>query len=124
MNDRSTEALLARRALAEKATPGPWKKKRRRFFAESEEVPYVVAGIVILFAMRNGECQADHNADFCAANDPPTVIEDIDEILRLRAEVARLEKESDYLATRLSIMVDRLIALKAARMAVEEKHDE
>lgn len=94
-SSRTRDALLARRAIAAKATPGPWEKKRRRFFAESEEVPYVVAGIVILFTMQNGERLADYNAYFCVANNPSTSIEDIDEILRLRAEVERLKEENE-----------------------------
>lgn len=94
-SSRTKDALLARRAVATKATPGQWKKKRRRFFAESEEVPYVVAGIAILFTMQNGERMADYNADFCVANNPSTVIADIDEILRLRAEVEQLKKDNE-----------------------------
>ena len=55
----------------------------------------MVAGIAILFTMQNGERMADYNADFCVANNPSTVIADIDEILRLRAEVEQLKMENE-----------------------------
>ena len=38
-------------------------------------------------------------AEYLMSNDPPTVIATIDELLRLRAQVASLEKEADWLAT-------------------------
>lgn len=84
----TTVSLLARRALAEKATPGPWVRKGG----------YLVYGP---WGDRpvSGEEGILNPADAAhiAANDPPTVIADIDEILRLRAQVERLEKEADWL---------------------------
>lgn len=38
------------------------------------------------------------DAQYIAANSPDVVRDDIDEILRLRAEVERLEKEVDWMA--------------------------
>lgn len=46
--------------------------------------------------------QPSRDAAFIASNPPETVMADIDEILRLRAEVARLEKEADWLAQTLA----------------------
>ena len=113
-SDRTTEALLARRALAEKATPGPWVRK-------GEYLVYGPWGDRPVSGKEGILNPAD--AAHIAANDPPTVIADIDEILRLRAEVEfwrqetqdvrenfertlqcerdktdRLEKEADWLA--------------------------
>lgn len=52
------------------------------------------------------DCSREHdhdkktkaNALYIAANSPDVVMDDIDEILRLRAQVERLEKEADWLA--------------------------
>ena len=147
--DRSIESLLARRALASKATPGPWANNDNveRLFGRKPHDWWVVyadfcgiKGAQILQCSMYGATEAEQiesrkkekmcdpgisgcNAAHIAANDPSTVIADIDEILRLRAEVAfwrqetqdvrenfertlqcerdktdRLEKEADWLA--------------------------
>ena len=85
-NDLSTESLLARRALAEKATPGPW------FFT------YNYTPIFDSYGDTIGHIDKNSDAAFVAANDPTTVIATIGEIIRLRGEVERLEKEADWLA--------------------------
>lgn len=152
-NDRTTESLLARRALASKATPGPWANNDNveRLFGRKPHDWWVVyadfcgiKGAQILQCSMYGATEAEQiesrkkekmcdpgisgcNAAHIAANDPSTVIADIDEILRLRAEVAfwrqetqdvrenfertlqcerdktdRLEREADWLAEQLS----------------------
>lgn len=59
----------------------------------------------------------ESDAAHIAANSPDVVMADIDEILRLRADVERLEKEANWLATRLAnalidpILIDDLQAL-------------
>lgn len=130
MNDRSTEALLARRALAEMATPGPWASYvnvKATFGVKAHDWGQVYARVgehvwAILSmnlnrlspaeeaeartALREGRGidpgQPGRDAAFIASNPPETVMADIDEILRLRAEVARLEKEADWLAQTLA----------------------
>lgn len=90
-NNCTTVSLLARRALAEKATPGPWVRKGG----------YLVYGPWGDRPVSDKEGILNPaDAAHIAANDPPTVIADIDEILRLRAQVERLEKEADWLAER------------------------
>lgn len=100
--DLSTEALLARRALAEKATPGKWKITgvsavngcycHRLIY--SDENPHHM--ITFMHNMSNCKCAED--AAHIAANSPDVVIASINEILNLRAQVVRLEKEVDWLA--------------------------
>lgn len=88
-DNRTTGSLLARRALAEKATPGPWVRERG-FLVYGPWGDRPVSGEEGIL----NPADAAH----IAANDPPTVIADIDEILRLREEMERLEKEADWLA--------------------------
>ena len=98
-NDRTTEALLARRALAEEATPGPWESVYDYCVLPNiyDDRP---ANVLI------ADCSREHdhdkktkaNALYIAANSPDVVMDDIDEIMRLRAQVERLEKEADWLA--------------------------
>lgn len=98
--DRTTESLLARRALASKATPGPWKK----VIAGLERVVIDSKGTVICtvcldedFSDKETERQVLANLYYIAVNSPAIVMADIDEILRLREQVERLEKEADWL---------------------------
>lgn len=93
-NNRTTESLLARRELAEKATPEKW--NLLQIFAEDEN--YVGPETWADMGKAVCICRYAKDAQYIAANDPPTVIADIDEILRLRAQVERLEKEADWLA--------------------------
>lgn len=98
-NNRTTESLLFRRALAEKATPGPWKSVYDYCVLPNiyDDRP---ANVLI------ADCSREHdhdkktkaNALYIAANSPDVVMADIDEILRLREQVERLEKEADWLA--------------------------
>lgn len=127
--DRSTTALLARRAIAAQATPGPWWVKSPPCF-----VPFtcVVKSSAGNLAGLNGPESAAH----IAANSPDVVTADIDEILHLRAKVGRLEKEADWLAQKIIERSDICGARKctmprncvrcqreAARMAVEPEND-
>ena len=82
-NNRTTEALLARRALAEKATPGPWEVDK----SEITSAVYVETDWGHLI------CESDdEDAAHIAANSPDVVMADIDEILRLRTENEKLRK--------------------------------
>lgn len=88
-DSRTTESMLARRELAEKATPGPWEVDK----SEITSAVYVETDWGHLI------CESDdEDAAHIAANSPGVVMADIDEILRLRAQVERLEKEADWLA--------------------------
>ena len=91
-NDRSDAALQKRLELAKKATHGPWALwewdngvKEIRSNADPDE---------------DHVCRVWHkkDGDFLAKNSPIEVQADIEEILRLRQEVARLNKEADWLA--------------------------
>lgn len=81
--DLSTEALLVRREIAEKATPGPWEKMFETAVGtdNGHQVPLHIAST-------NFESDAAH----IAANAPDVVIATIDELLRLRAENGRLKE--------------------------------
>ena len=100
-DSRTTEALLARRELAEEATPGPW----GQVIAGLERVVIDSKGTVVCtvcldedFSDKETERQVLANLYYIAVNSPAIVMADIDEILRLRAQVERLEKEADWLA--------------------------
>lgn len=94
--DRSIESLLARRELAEKATPGPWKPGTSVFLKQET----IIASMGYIAAEPIGVSYPTtcYNFAHIAANSPDVVMDDIDEILRLRAQVERLEKEADWLA--------------------------
>lgn len=85
MTDRTTESLLARRELAEKATPGPWIRER---------------GFLVYGPWRGRPVSGKEgilnpaDAAHIAANSPDVVMDDIDEILRLRAEVEFWRQET------------------------------
>ena len=93
-SDRTTEALLARRELAEKATPEKW--NLLQIFAENEN--YVGPETWADMGKAVCICRYAKDAQYIAANSPDVAMADIDEILRLRAQVERLEKEADWLA--------------------------
>lgn len=135
MNDRTSESLLARRALAKKATPEKWNLLQT--FAEDEN--YVGPQTWGDMGKAVCICRYAKDAQYIAANSPDVVMADIDEILRLREEIKRLECEADWLAERASatdcLMDDTVenctkknfpcVACfrEAARKAVEENHD-
>jgi hypothetical protein len=95
VTNRTTESLLARRALAEKATPGPW----GQVIAGLERVVIDSKGTVICtvcldedFSDKETERQVLANLYYIAVNSPAIVMADIDEILRLRTENEKLRK--------------------------------
>ena len=99
-NNRTTESLLARRALAEKAAKGDWYMFRLTHPSDHFNVrASFSAANVEQICQCNAPTDANQaNATHIAANSPDVVMDDIDEILRLRAQVERLEKEADWLA--------------------------
>lgn len=137
-NDRSTERLLQRERIAEeagKAHPVEW----------GTDIRYNLKMTAV--CADNGEplCMMTDDEDVATAthialSDPGTTQQDIEEIIKLRAEnerlrgeVARLDKEADWLAESLDI-ITRFCApevindlkykswREAARNAVEEKN--
>ena len=95
-DDRSDAAMRERLVIAEKATQGPWALwewdngvKEIRSNADPDE---------------DHVCRVWHkkDGDFLAKNSPREVQADIEEILRLRQEVVRLDKETDWLVKILS----------------------
>lgn len=135
--DLSDRALRARRAIAEKATPGPWAVQIYNggpypgpFQIWSQSAPNAILVSISV--------EGSRNCAHIAANSPDVIMADIDEILHLRAEVERLNKEADWLAERISIRdcvmgdtVENCIYKEfpcaecfreAARKAVEESH--
>lgn len=134
-NNRSDAALRERLVIAGKATNGPWKTDEVVTRKKDFEPSYVVKdkdGFTIVDVLPVPAYQA--NAAHIAASSPDVVRADIEEILRLRKEVARLNKEADWLGLRLwgtggvppvedfDVRADRIkMWRKAARKAVEEK---
>ncbi len=131
MNARTTESLLARRALAEKATPGRWDVIENledqtqcsvRIISPKHHIVLRDAWITFTDAL------------FIVRHSPDVVMDDIDEILRLREKVERLEKEADWLARicaeqmlegvdEASVQWWREKAREAAREAVKEDNN-
>lgn len=104
--DLSTEALLVRREISEKATPGPWGVKCERhdntcheYLILTEDGDKIVGADkidpreVYYRSLPEAICSLDsHDAAHIAANSPDVVIATIDELLRLRAENGRLKE--------------------------------
>lgn len=124
-NNRSDAALRERLKIAGKATPGSWSLQ------DKGAIPLVYGpnGERIAKAVDNLEDTAH-----IAASSPDVVKADIEEILRLRKEVARLNEEADWLGLRLwgtggvppvedfDVRADRIkMWREAARKSVEEK---
>lgn len=99
-NDRSTERLLQRKQVAEeagKAHPGEW----------GTDIRYNLKMTAV--CADNGEpmCIVTDDEDVATAthialSDPGTTQKDIEEIIKLRAENERLNKEADWLVKMLS----------------------
>lgn len=99
-NNRSDAALRERLVIAEKATP---KGESTLWMVD----PAVPRDLCIRDAFNERiltmeDCTATAAAHHIAASSPDVVREDIEEILRLRKEVARLDKEADWLVKMLS----------------------
>ena len=82
--DLSIEALLVRREIAEKATPGPWQQSTTGLSLIGN-----INGRYLSHVAEVSGIDADH----IAANSPDVAIATVDELLRLRAENERLERE-------------------------------
>lgn len=116
--DLSTVALLAHRAKAEAATPGTWVEKILPDGDFDDDATFVTTQVredaskIEIAKLENASPYDDDpnefileqraNAAHIAANSPVVVMAHVDEILRLRAEVERMEKEADWLAARLA----------------------
>lgn len=132
-NDRSDAALRERLVIAEKATQGPWYHTLAAIVG-TKKSPEDNDATCICFTEWGCSGDPQANAAHIAASSPDVVRADIEEILRLRKEVARLNKEADWLGLRLwgtggvppvedfDVRADRIkMWRKAARKAVEEK---
>lgn len=105
-NDRSDAALRERLGIAEKAAQGPWKSDEVVTRKKDFEPSYVVKdkdGFTIVDVLPVSAYQA--NAAHIAANSPDVVKADIEEILHLRAENERLNKDADGPAKTLGVQV-------------------
>lgn len=132
-DDGSDAALRERLGIAEKATQGPWYHVLAAIVG-TKESPEDNDATCICFTEWGCSGDPQANAAHIAASSPDVVRADIEEILRLRKEVARLNKEADWLGLRLwgtggvppvedfDVRADRIkMWRKAARKAVEEK---
>lgn len=93
MTDLSTEALMARRKLAEQASSGGWSAITR-----ADINGCLVCDIIDERGVELADSLTQEAASHIVSNDPSTVIATIDELVRLRAECARLEREAGWLA--------------------------
>lgn len=92
-NDRSDAALRERLELAKQATDGPWKESVQIVNGDAVSAASTACGDEICNTYGNLLCDT-FDAAHIAASSPDVVRADIEEILRLRQEVARLNKES------------------------------
>lgn len=109
MTDRTSESLLARRALAEKATPGRWDVVENLEDQTQCSVRIVSSKHHIVL---HDDWITFTDALFIVRHSPDVVMADIDEILRLREEVESLRREVEN----LSGQADREAAWLAQRM--------
>lgn len=112
MNDRTENALLARRALAEKATPEMWK-------VDNGQQSGVVCVETSLGHMICDSVELE-DAEHIAVNDPATVKADINEILQLRSVVAQHEEYIGSLEHDAKIL-DRKIGELAEVLGIEHQ---
>lgn len=96
-NDRSEAALRERLEIAGKATKGPWYHVLAAIVG-TKEIPDDDNATCICFTEWGASGDPQANAAHIAASSPDVVQADIEEILRLRQEVARLELENQRLA--------------------------
>ena len=100
MSDRSDAALRERLELAKQATDGPWKESVQIVNGDAVSAVSTACGDEICNTYGNLLCDT-FDAAHIAANHPEVVRADLEEILALRAEVARLNREADWLAEHL-----------------------
>lgn len=98
-NNRSDAALHERLELAEKATQGPWYHTLAAIVG-TKKSPEDNDATCICFTEWGCSGDPQANAAHIAASSPDVVRADIEEILRLRKEVARLEDMLAHLASR------------------------
>lgn len=148
------EELAEIRELAEAATPGPWygcfEPKENMIEARGAKWDMGLSPVSCPFTeslietcgedvISSFECPkqvliSTDDLEYMVAANPKTVLALLDEVKRLREEVARLNKEADWLGLRLwgtggvppvedfDVRADRIkMWRKAARKAVEEK---
>lgn len=96
MSDRSEQALRERLELAKKATDGPWKESVQIVNGDAVSAVSTACGDEICNTYGNLLCDT-FDAAHIAANHPEVVRADLEEILVLRAEVARLQKKIEEL---------------------------
>lgn len=96
-NDRSDAALRERLEIAGKATKGPWYHSLAAIVG-TKKSPEDNDATCICFSEWGCSGDPQANAAHIAASSPDVVREDIEEILRLRQEVARLELENQRLS--------------------------
>lgn len=96
-NDRSEAALRERMEIAGKATKGPWYHVLAAIVG-TKEIPDDDNATCICFTEWGASGDPQANAAHIAASSPDVVRADIEEILRLRQEVARLELENQRLS--------------------------
>lgn len=130
-NDRSDAAMRERLVIAEKATQGPWYHSLAAIVG-TKKSPEDNDATCICFTEWGCSGDPQANAAHIAASSPDAVRADIEEILRLRAEVKLLNKEANWLAESLDIITrycapEVINKLKykswreAARKSVEEE---
>ena len=93
-------ALRERLELAKQATDGPWKESVQIVNGDAVSAVSTACGDEICNTYGNLLCDT-FDAAHIAANHPEVVRADLEEILALRAEVARLNREADWLAEHL-----------------------
>ena len=98
-NNRSEAALRERLKLAEKATQGPWYHTLAAIVG-TKKSPEDNDATCICFTEWGCSGDPQANAAHIAASSPDVVRADIEEILRLRAEVKRLEDMLAHLVSR------------------------
>lgn len=96
MSDRSDEALRERLDIANKASWGPWKESVQIVNGDAVSAVSTACGDEVCNTYGNLLCDT-FDASHIAASSPDVVRTDIEEILALRAEVARLREENEDL---------------------------
>lgn len=116
ITELSTEALLDRKAIAERATPGPWEKDgddiytewsreeypERGYEAEVEGFSEIRVATTENYSPDISDDETAGNAAHIAANSPDVVIATIDELLRLREENERMQSMIAALARKVA----------------------
>ena len=79
------------RRLAQAAMPGPWRVGHPP--PNGEQTIGTLDGLMVAVATTGWAVNAKLNADYVAAANPATVLELLDEIERLRAEIEAMRKQ-------------------------------